>query len=149
MIIRPNAILLHYINDSGEWNIIYIKTSANEYLTLHDKYVKTLDMTNLDPFVNWSSILSCESWVFPVYAKVNELKGGWNLRAFDTYNQLRSEGKETTFKEISERGILKECFEKILNRYNNYTDDELLIELSYNFPAETDKEYIKKVFSDV
>lgn len=125
MIIRPNAILVNVSDSEGKrWNVIYIRGEDGKYTHVGNEYTPTPNPVNLDPFVNWSDLMIGKGWVHPAYAK-SDGNGGWYISAYDTYNQAQWDGKETTLEELNERGVVFACFDSLLDRYKNMSDEEL------------------------
>ena len=128
--IRPNAILVNTKDNTGKgWNVIYIRDDKGNYSNTGQEYIKTNDLTNLDPFVNWMDWVPDKEWVHPVHANPDN-NGGWYLKPYDTYHEVRWNGESITLKKLNELGIIFKCFDKLLDSYKNMTDDKLLEELN-------------------
>ena len=128
--IRPNAILTNVKDTSGKrWNVIYIRNENREYSNVGGEYVKTTDLTNLDPFVNWLDFPPDKEWVHPVIAKPAP-QGGWMLKAIDTYHEARWQGQSITLEKLNKAGLVRQCFDKLLDGYQQMTDEEFLAELN-------------------
>jgi hypothetical protein len=126
MIKRPNGILINKEMDGKRWNIVFIRLDDGSWTNVYEEYVKTTDPTNLDPFVNWLDYIPDKEWVHPVVAKKSDEKGGWFIRAFDTFQSMRYNDKDATTKEIYDKGLLYIYFDKLLNHYQNMTDEKIL-----------------------
>jgi hypothetical protein len=128
--IRPNAILVNVKDSDGKrWNVVYIRDENGTYSHTGSEYVPTTDFMNLDPFVNWLEVPVDKEWVHPVIAK-KASDGGWLMRAFDTFNEARWNGKSISLEKLNELGVIFQCFDKLLDHYKSMTDDELLEELN-------------------
>jgi len=129
MIKRPNAILVNIKDNNGKrWNVIYIRGEDGKYTHVGHEYIKTTDLTNLDPFENWLDYIPDKEWVHPVCAR-SDGTGGWYLKAFDTFNECRYNNESISLKKLNEMRIIFKCFDKMLDKYKNMTDDELSKEL--------------------
>ena len=130
MIIRPNAILVNVKDDDNKrWNVVYIRGEDGKYSHVGKEYIKTTNPLNLDPFVNWLDGIPDKEWIHPVHAKPDGI-GGWYLKAYDTYNEVRWNNKSISFSKLNELGIIFQCFDKLLDRYKNMTDEQLEKELN-------------------
>ena len=129
MIPRPNAIMLVMPVKDVPYVFVYVRDGVNHYWGPFDqKYFKTTDPCNLDPFVNWLDFPPDHEWVHPVIT--HRMTGlGWMFKAYDTYHRVFWDDKPTTLKALTDAGNLFLFFDKILDTYN-IPDDELLKELN-------------------
>ena len=116
----PNAILINKTDSSTgkRWNVVYIKTGVETYTHVGSEYVKTDDITNFDPFVNWLDYIPNKEWVHPVVATPSDI-GGWYLCAFDRFHNATYNGKDTTLDFLYSNNLLFKMFDKLLKSYEN------------------------------
>jgi hypothetical protein len=116
----PNAILINKTDSSTgkRWNVIYIKTGVETYTHVGSEYVKTDDITNFDPFVNWLDYIPDKEWVHPVVATPSN-NGGWDVCAFDGFHNVTYNGKDTTLDFLYSNNLLFKMFDKLLKSYEN------------------------------
>lgn len=122
---RPNGILINKEMDGKRWNVVFIRKEDGSWTNTYQEYKKTDEPTNLDPFVNWLDWIPDKEWVHPVIAKDDE-RGGWFLRAFDRFQEMRFNDKSVTIQEVFEKGLLFSYFNKLLDHYQNMTDEQIL-----------------------
>lgn len=146
--IKPNAVLVNITDSTGKrWNVVYIRAADGSYSHAGQEYVKTTDPLNLDPFVNWLDCIPDKEWVHPVHAK-SDGRGGWHLKAYDTYHEARWNDQSVSLQKLNEGGLVFHVFNKLLDSYKDMTNEELLNTLNIGRTNKITKEEFEKIYQE-
>lgn len=125
---RPNGIMFLKSIDDIKYICIFILNDDGTYSWFAKlNYLKKLG--TLNPFENWLDYIPNKEWIHPLIIEKDE-KNGWELKPFDTFNEIKWESESTTLENLHEKNVLYKFFDIVLNNYKNMTDEELEKELN-------------------